>query len=148
MRPHSASTRGFTLVEVLISLAIFSFGMLGVAYLTTRSINLGVDNTAYRTAIQAARQYVEPLHQALRVGRTQFQTQLNAIEIGTPHAALFSDPDSVTSGFQITIVSALDDLGLPLGTDVTLWMPPLHLRVDVRVNDNLVFPTAHILVPL
>ncbi|MDH4273970.1 MAG: prepilin-type N-terminal cleavage/methylation domain-containing protein [Gammaproteobacteria bacterium] len=150
MRQKMNSMRGFTLIEVLVSLAIFSFGMLGVAYLTARSVNLSADNTVHSSALQVARQFVEPLHESLRVSRAQFKQQLDKFSLGAKYNTFFATTDNITKDFKIIIVSAVDDLGLSLaGTgDPATWQPPLYLRVDIQVDANLTFQTSHILVPL
>jgi type IV pilus assembly protein PilV len=44
MRPASSAERGFTLIEVLVSILIFSIGVLGMVAMQARAVQTGTDS--------------------------------------------------------------------------------------------------------
>jgi type IV pilus assembly protein PilV len=56
--PLRRGTRGFSLVEVLVAIVIFSIGMLGVVGLQARAVQLSVDSEDRNRAAQLADEIV------------------------------------------------------------------------------------------
>ena len=140
--------KGFTLVEVLISLVIFAFGMLGVAMQMSKSLSSTVSNEVHSSVMQLAMQSIEPLNNAVLQSRDTFRTTLNNIS-NTP---AFATNNSQFKTFDISVNSALDSNNNSLFSATTnSWTPPytIVLKVDYtgKENNTLSFFTTHVLVP-
>jgi len=147
------SDEGFTLIEVLVSLVLFSIGLLGVALQFGNEIRNRVDVEIHSSIMQIAMQAVEPLHNALSTNNAAlFQIELNNLNINSTPA--FVTNNSNLANYAITIATAIDSNPIATGgpnnllvTDVTLWQAPynvvLHITYTGRDGVILTFPTTH-----
>lgn len=74
--------RGFTMLEVLVSVAILAFGLLGVAGLQAASLKYGREAHHYAVASQLAQEYaqmVDGLQQTFKVGIWSSRDELDKI---------------------------------------------------------------------
>lgn len=71
-----ARIRGFTLIEVMVTIAVLAIGILGIAMYTAVGLRTGAENTVRATALQVASQVMEPLNAAARGGPATFQAAL------------------------------------------------------------------------
>jgi len=143
--------KGFTLIEVLISLVIFAFGMLGVAMQMSKSLSSTVSNEVHSSVMQLAMQSIEPLNNAVLQNRDTFNTALNNLaNFGDTPA--FATNNSQFKTFDISVNSALDSKNNSLfSATASSWTPPytIVLKVDYtgKENNTLSFYTTHVLVP-
>ena len=142
---------GFTLIEVLISLVIFAFGMLGVTLQMSKSLSSTVNNEVHSSVMQLAMQSIEPLNNAVSKNKDTFNTALNNLaSFGRTPA--FATNNSKLKTFDIQVSSALDSNNNSLFSQSTVnWSPPytITLKVDYtgKENTTLSFFTTHVLVP-
>lgn len=143
VRRHS----GFTLVEVLVSLSLFAFGMLTVALYLAKGIQTAAQNEVHATATRLAMQSVEPLYLALRQGRSQLRAAL--LEVG-PTPLTFNSGNSVSNDFAIAAQAHDSDNRDLFAADPSTWKPPFTVVLNVGyegANGTLSFPSLHVLVP-
>ena len=121
---------GFTLIEILISLVIFSLGMLGTASLLSSEMKINVDNHARAIAIQAAMTAMEPLY--LSTSGNELKVALTAFDANND--GNFNDVTVTNNGgrdlFTITINEALDNTG----TNVLTTAPPYESPIRVAIS--------------
>lgn len=112
MRRDLCLTRGFTLIEVMVTLAVLALGILGIAMYTAVGLRTGADNNVRATALQIASQVVEPLHAAARNGASAFHTAL-AGTFPSGATPAYSRAVTVNTGETFTVSVPLDGLGQP-----------------------------------
>jgi len=143
--------QAFTLIEVLISLLIFAFGMLGVSMQMSKSLQNTISNEIHSSVMQLALQSIEPLNNAVLKNRTTFKDALNnLVTAGTTPA--FATNNSLLSTYNISINKAIDSNNNSLlSSNQDSWLPPytLVLKVDYVGKDSttLSFFTTHVFVP-
>ncbi len=69
-------TCGFTLIEVMVTLAVLAIGILGIVMYTAVGLRTSAENNVRATALQVASQVMEPLTKAARGGPGTFQAAL------------------------------------------------------------------------
>ena len=143
--------KGFTLIEVLISLVIFAFGMLGVTLQMSKSLSSTVNNEVHSSVMQLAMQSIEPLNNAVLKNKDTFNSALNNL-VNFGNTPAFATNNSQLKSFDIRVNSALDSNNNSLITESTdNWSPPytITLKVDYagKENTTLSFFTTHVLVP-
>ena len=142
--------RGFTLIEVLVSLAVFAVGMLGIGLYLAKGMAASVDNQVHSSAMRVAKRAVEPLYLALRGDRDRFRNVLATYQAGN-QSPLFSAGNAVDQAFDIALTQAEDAAGQPLLTTATAnWQPPFQVvfTVSYQADDRpRQFPVAHVFVP-
>jgi type IV pilus assembly protein PilV len=131
-RPSIHAQRGVALLECLIALLIFSFGVLGIAGLEARAINFSVDSEDRNRA-------------ALFASEIASNMWLNGTVTVTAPALLafqasVSDPTKI--GLPNGVVSIVPVAGTTNSADITItWKPPS----DAAGADNSVLTTRVIL---
>jgi len=145
-----ARSKGFTLIEVMISLLIFASGMLGVAYQMSQGLKNTINSEIHSSVMQIALQSIEPLEKATTVSFTELQNKL--INLNSEDTPPFSS-NSNQDGFQVNIEHALDENGELLldSDDPDGWLPPLTVVLKITYDSiegqSLEFYTTHVLVP-
>ncbi|KQX30262.1 type IV pilus modification protein PilV [Variovorax sp. Root434] len=88
-RAHAAS--GFAMIEVLVALLIFSFGLLGMAGMLARSLTVSIDAEDRNRAALLANEIASTmwLKNSISVDTTAWQTRVSALTSGgLPNATL------------------------------------------------------------
>lgn len=142
---------GFTLIEVLISLLIFAFGMLGVTLQMSKSMSNTISNEVHSSVMQLAMQSIEPLNTAVLKNQDTFNDALNNL-VNFGNTPAFATNNSQLKTFNIRVDRALDSNNNSLMTTASSnWSPPytIILKVDYvgKENTTLSFFTTHVLVP-
>jgi len=142
---------GFTLVEVLVSLLIFSFGMLGVAMQMSEGLKSSVGRTVHNSVMHIALQSIEPLKQAVEISNEEFQDKLKTLNSSVTSPP-FANSDSQLEKFTINITSAKNEnLVSLLDAPLIDWAPPFTIVLKVTYEGNndvdLSFFSTHVLVP-
>lgn len=146
--------RGFTLIEVLVSLTIFAVGLLGLGFHLAQDIKSKVDTQVYPTAMQVANQAIETLNEALKSDSDvdfaryldYYQNSVNAFETtGNPlskhlHIQLAENAPPIDGNGQSL-----------LNTQMASWQPPYTVnfvvRYDGQNNNTLSFPVSYVFAP-
>jgi type IV pilus modification protein PilV len=115
------NSRGFTLLEVLFALAIFSIGILAIAGMQISSIN---GNSAARMQTEATTLAVERLE------------RLSALPYD--HADLDpynNNPHQATSGSYTIVWNVIDDVPIPLTKTINITVTAANPNAkDVSIN--------------
>jgi len=100
---------GFTLLEVLIAVLIFSIGLLGVADSTSRSMRISMDNNARAMLGSVASQFTEPLYIAAADVSTGAITKADFITLLTAIDGQSYSGNNGRDVFDIKLIQAVDD---------------------------------------
>lgn len=116
MTQPTRQARGFTLIEVMVALAVLAIGILGIVMYTAVALRTSADNNVRATALQVASQAVEPLNAAARGGASAFHGALASTFPSTATPA-YSRTVTTGSGETVTVNVPLDGGGQPLAYD-------------------------------
>lgn len=147
---NSRHHNGFTLIETLVALLVFSIGILSIAMHTTQSLKSRINTEVHSSVMQIATQVVEPLSQALSVNLTSFeQALLQAKSLSTPPYVQGND---LTANFKVNLARATDANNAELlSTPTQQWKIPFTVIVDVNYvspkGEALNFSITRILAP-
>lgn len=125
---QSLENNGFTLVEVMVALVVFSLGMLGIVSFTANGLKLVSVNQARATAIHAASQVAEPVF---------YHSKPVCLD-----TMLRTFPRTVTSdngkdSYTINLVRAVDGSGAQIATSNSVtaayggWVSPVTIVLSV-----------------
>lgn len=120
--------RGFTLLEVLVTLLVFWLGLLGIALYTASGLKTASINQVRATSIYASSLAMEPV---------LYQTRADCLS-----AALGSFPRSVTSDngkdkFNISLIRASDGSGAQVAANNAVtaasgtWVSPITIVLGI-----------------
>lgn len=149
---------GFTLIEVMISMLIFSTGMLGVAFQMSQGIKNTLDTEIHSSVMQISLQAIEPLKKSESLKKstmqilTSFRNELITLNSnGSSVAAPFSS-NTNQKNFSVVIDKATDRLNTDLLTNpISTWVPPftvvLKITYDKLNSTKKYFYATHVLVP-
>ena len=137
----------FTLIEVLISLALFAGAMLSVALFLAKGIKTNINNDVHATAMRVAQQAVEPLYGALRQGPLVLRDALLSMNDYVPPSL----DGPVSANFAVSVTARDGNNADLLSTDPAAWQPPFVVVLGITYDGEhgvLSFPpTTHVLVP-
>lgn len=141
---------GFTLIETLVALLVFSVGILSIALHTTQSLKSRINTEVHSSVMQIATQVVEPLSQALSVNLSSFeQALLQAKSLSKPP---FVQGNDVAANFNVQLTRATDANNAELlNTPSQQWKIPFTVIVSVdyvsEKGEALNFSVTRILTP-
>jgi len=122
---------GFTLLEVLISVLIFSIGLLGIADSTSRSMHISMDNNARAMLASVASQFTEPLYIDASNVSTGAITKVTFI---TNLAAIDGQSYSGNNGrdvYDIRLIQAVDNDDNDALTNAASAVSPVRAVIEV-----------------
>lgn len=130
---------GFTLIEVLAALALFSLAMLGIALFTGNAIKTSINDSVRGIALYTANNEIEKLVVAAGLGAPNLRAALLAFDTDVG-AATFSREVLANNGkdrFIVAITAASDFNGVNVLTDASpaLWVSPITLAVRVSYKE-------------
>jgi len=148
IKRQKKNNEGFTLVEVLVSLVLFSIGMLGVALQYAKGISNTINTEVHSSVMQIATKTIEPLNIAASQNNAALQLALNNLNT-TTIVSNFATNNSDQKNFTLSLV-ATDDTGADLTTiNVGAWRAPITvvLTMDYIGKDSqaITFNTTHVL---
>lgn len=119
---------GFTLIEVLVSLLVFSLGLLGIALYTASGLKTSSSNQVRATSVYAASLAMEPV---------LYQTRADCLS-----AALGTFPRTVTSdngkdSYTVNLVRANDGSGTQVAANngiavgASTWVSPVTITLGI-----------------
>lgn len=122
-------TMGFSLIETLIALFVFSSGIIGVSFLTGSAIRASADEGATAAALGTMSQLLIPLYVAAATGPTEFKTAIDLF--GKDGLPVTSNDGRDT--YTIIIAEAEDDTGRNIINDANPenWISPITIAVQV-----------------
>lgn len=120
---------GFTLIETLIALFVFSSGIIGVSYLTGSAIRASADEGTTAAALGTMSQLLIPLYVAAATGPAEFKTAIDSF--GNNGLSVTSNDGRDT--YIVIIAEAIDDTGNNIINDSTPknWVSPITIGVQV-----------------
>lgn len=144
--------KGFTLVEVLVALVIFSIGLLGLGLQLSKNLNVTINKEVHSSVMQLVLQAVEPLNRAILQTPQTFQQTLNELSVSgaTP---VFETNNSQQNDFTITVALAEDSNGNSLfSSNAASLQPPFTVVLNVeyvapKQTQHLNFQSTHVFVP-
>ena len=140
MNINSNKSKGLTLIEVLVALALFAIGMLGMALFTGNAIKVASDDNVRAVALYTAANAVEQLFVAGGVSPTAFSTALDNFDTDGDADTVSTEVlgNSGRDSFTIEIIAARANNGVDvlLNNDPVTWESPINMSVEVRYNDN------------
>ncbi len=141
-----ARMKGFSLIEMLVSLLIFSIGLLGVGLQLARGMKATANNDIYANAMVVSSQAMEPLNAALKQGNNNLRTALRDFSKNSKKHNMKSS--AVQQNFNVTIKSARDanNINLMAGA-VGLWQPPYTVILNVQYQGGQNFETIQVMYP-
>lgn len=130
-------TAGFTLIEVMVALAIFMIMALGIGSLTQTILRTADNNTLRASAAMAAAS-VEAKLLAHLANKDDFQAAL--IPAATAQTISIDGPEGKYV-FTVRVTSAVDGIGRTLSnTPPDDWDCPLSATIQANWNDNQDMP--------
>lgn len=125
---QSRANDGFTLVEIMVALVVFSIGMLGIVSFTANGLKLTTVNQARATAIHAVTQVAEPVF---------YHSKPVCLD-----TILRTFPRTVTSdngkdSYTINLVRAVDGSGTQIAANNSVtaaygsWISPVTIVLSV-----------------
>jgi prepilin-type N-terminal cleavage/methylation domain-containing protein len=120
--------RGFSLVELLVALIVFSIIMLGIASSSALSTRTNRDSQRQAVAVNLAHQVLECVKSQIQAGRT------------SAFASALTDcnPSSVPAGFTISGVTATPDSPIASMTRIQITIQWTSPQADLITFDWLV----------
>ena len=119
---------GFSMLETLVALSLFSVGFIGVAQFTGEAIKTTADNNTRATSLNTMTQLMAPLYLAASGTKTEFRTAMQLFDGG----AVVSGNDNRET-YTVTILEAQDNAGVDVLTNTSpdTWLSPVTLGVSV-----------------
>lgn len=140
MKLNIIKSKGLTMIEVLVALALFAVGMLGLALFSGNAIKMSSDDNVRAVALYTAANAVEQLFVAGGVSPAAFSAALENFDTDED-ADTFSTQIVGNSGkdnFTVEIIAARANNGVNvlLNNNPAAWQSPINMAVEVSYDDN------------
>lgn len=136
----ATAMRGFSMIELLVSLLVFWLGLLGIALYTAGGLKVTASNQVRATSIKAASLTIEPM---------SYHTRKDCLEIMLGTYPKTVAVDGGKDSYSISLVKAVDGSGTTVATGTatatsiavasTSWISPVTvtLRVPYKGVDGV-----------
>lgn len=127
--------QGLSMIEVLIALAIFAFGILGTMFLNGNIMHSMSDNNMRVSGLQVVSQEFEPLVCRSNGNAQALKDIIDAYDQGAGVFQKTVQTNNDKDDFTVAITAAQDDSGRNLLTTadpVADWVSPITFGVSVR----------------
>lgn len=128
MSRHAFPQLGFTLVEIMVSLVVFSLGLLGIALYTGNGLKISSANQVRATSIYAASLAMEPV---------LYQTRADCLSASLSQFPRRITIDNGKDTFNISLVRASDGSGTQIAANNAIttasgaWVSPVTIVLGV-----------------
>lgn len=146
---YSRQQAGFSLLEVLIALIVFTVGFMGVSQYTGNALKRSADDNSRAVSLSAISQLLSPMYVAASTSPSAFKTALDQF------SAADGLPVSIgNDNFTVRVSEARDDAGNSIisASNPETWLSPVRIGVTVTyqgLNGNIVSkaPYTFIITP-
>jgi type IV pilus assembly protein PilV len=136
-RSHRRGAHGFALVEAMVSILIFSFGVLGLIGLEAKSIQYSVDGENRNRAALFASEIASSMWLAGNVTQTAAQLATWNTQANAAIGAATGLPNGGLPNATVTIVPVA---GTTNATDITItWQVPSRTTTD-QLTTRVILP--------
>jgi len=137
-RNYPRKQAGFSLLETLIALIVFTVGFMGVSQYTGNALKKSADDNSRAVSLAAISQLLSPMYVAASTSPAAFKSALDSFAAG--------DGLPVTLGndrYTVRISEAKDDAGNSVinASNPATWLSPVRVGVTVTyqgLNGNLI----------
>ena len=140
MKTFLRKQKGLTLIEVLISLALFAIAMLGVALFMGKAISTSIDDNVRGIALYTATNELEKLFVAGGQGAQALSDAIDAFdtdgEVATVSTTVVGNGEK--DAYTVAITAAIDNNNINVLTDAnpSTWESPITMAVRVTYDAN------------
>jgi len=145
--PHRQA--GFSLLETLIALIVFTVGFLGVSQYTGNALKRSADDNSRAVSLSAISQLLSPMYVAASTSPSAFKSALDEFTAGNGIPVTIGNDN-----YTVRISEAKDDAGTSIinASNPETWLSPVRVGVTVTyqgLNGNLVSkaPYTFIITP-
>ena len=140
MKLKISKSKGLTLVEVLVALALFAIGMLGMALFTGNAIKVTSDDNVraialYTTANELEKVFVAGGHtaEAFSAALEDFDTD---DDVNTYSTTVYGNSGRDSFTVEILAARASNGVNVLLNNNPSTWTPPINMAVEVRYDED------------
>lgn len=128
---------GFSLLETLIALIVFTVGFLGVSQYTGNALKRSADDNSRAVSLSAMSRLLTPMYVAASTSPSAFKTSLDSFSDSGLQVSIANDQ------YTVRITEAKDDAGTNVigASSPETWVSPIRVGVTVTyqgLNGNIV----------
>lgn len=132
--------KGFTLIEILSALALFSFAMLGIAFNTGNALKTSANDNVRGIALYTATNVIEQFFHKSGQGAAEIRAAIIAFDSDADIAGV-SQEVAGNNGkdiYVITLTAGIDNNDVNIITDnnPAIWQSPVTIAVNVVYQDD------------
>lgn len=127
---HNKKQAGFSMIETLIAMTVFSVGFIGVAQFTGEALKRGADDNSRAVSLNAMSKLMSPLYVAALGTPTQFKLILDTFTTANGRTI---QANNNRETYTVKIIEAQDDSATSIINDAlpNNWLSPITVGVRV-----------------